>query len=132
MSNQSLFEQLATHCIPANGTAGSVVSQKGCRKDEELTPREQMENLKRACRRMESIVGGIEKGHPKRRPAIEHLESIKAQMVALRKQYPKELRKKNNVFDKLLINELKLKVTDYEFGVAYRNAERQFEQGEEA
>ena len=131
MSRQTLFEQLAAHYIPANGSASNVVSQKGCRCDDKLTPKEQMDNLKLACRRMESIVQGTEKGHPSRKASIAKLEELKSAIQALRKSYPKQLRHKNNVFDKLLIDDMKLRMTDGEYKAAYRCAERTFEQGDD-
>jgi hypothetical protein len=90
-----------------------------------------MDNLKLACRRMESIVQGTEKGHPSRKASIAKLEELKSAIQALRKSYPKQLRHKNNVFDKLLIDDMKLRMTDGEYKAAYRCAERTFEQGDD-
>lgn len=126
MSKQTMFEQLLTCTVPVNGSAANAVSQKGCSKDDRLSPREQMDNCNRALRRLESIVQGMEKSFPKRKEAIAKLEEVKKQKAQLLKEYPRQLRAKNNKFDKILIDELKMRLSDCKYQAAYRRAEKLF------
>lgn len=130
MSKQTLFDKLMVCTMPVNGSAGSVVSQAGCNSNECLLPREQMDNCNAALRRLESIVQGIEKGHPKRKMVIIKLEEVKKEKALLLQKYPRQLRAKNNQFDKLLIDELKARLSDSKYQAAYRRAEKLFYEGD--
>lgn len=54
------------------------------------------------------------------------LEEVKKQKAELRSTYPRQLRAKNNKFDKLLIGELKARLSDSKYQAAYRQAEKLF------
>lgn len=126
MSKQSVFDKLMTCTVPINGSAANAVSQKGCSIDNTLTPQEQMNNCKAALRRLESIVQGMERHHPRRKLVIAKLEEVKEQKAQLLEAYPRQLRSKNNKFDKILINELKMRLSDCKYQAAYRQAEKLF------
>lgn len=127
MAMQSIFEQLATCTIAVNSTALSVVGQSGCAYDDTLSIKEQYANLVKARKGIEAVLSNAPKGWARRPEFLRRLNQINKKQSALRKKYPNEVKRKDQSFDKILIDELQSRVTSGVFQAAYRCAERKFE-----